>query len=147
MITFAGEKLTKILIMKKITITFAAATVAILLLFTGCDKYHTNRYIGDWDFVTEKKTFHHEEIIKRDTIYYIGKIRGNNEWLTIQYTESDENLFQIDKEGNIYYICGGGYCIFGNFEGENKVSFRILDYKNDGRVHKVIGVKKKGGKK
>jgi len=61
--------------MKRITITLIAITL-IMFLIMGCDKdkYHRDRYIGDWDFVTVTITQIENDsgwkIVNRDTIYY-----------------------------------------------------------------------------
>jgi len=76
-------------------ITLVVATGIVLFFFTGCDKYHRDRYIGDWDFMTERVYYAsidtHNIPIRIDTIYYSGKISlGPGSALLIQYTENDE---------------------------------------------------------
>lgn len=133
--------------MKKITITLAAATVAILLLFTGCDKYHRDRYVGYWDFVTEKRTYSDDfEIIKRDTINYLGKISNGkyeNE-IIIHYTNNDEITIHVDTKGNLYSICEGGYCKCGNFTKKDKIYFNTKSPNSYdiSETHYVNGIKK-----
>ena len=125
---------------KNIVIFFT--TVIILFFFAGCEKEHRNKYVGDWEFVTEKCTRKNNEIVKRDTVYYSGKISlGNSEnSLIVQYTESDELEMYVDKDGTLSHYCGlGSLCEHGNFEGKNKVYFAIWD---QGYINDVIGTKK-----
>ena len=65
--------------MKKIKITVVAVTVVALVFFTGCDKYHRDRYTGTWSFVTVLNSFFFDPNPENwynnwDTIYYVGKI-------------------------------------------------------------------------
>jgi len=117
--------------MKKIAITFAAATVVILLLFTGCDKYHRDRYIGNWDFVTEKSQLQYDsnELIKSDTIYYSGKIYSGNDdnTLIIQCTKNDRVPAYIDNKGILWISFPTFYgtchkCPLGKFEKKDKIT-------------------------
>ncbi|NLJ81889.1 MAG: hypothetical protein GX330_02025 [Bacteroidales bacterium] len=123
-----------------------AITVAILLFFSSCEKDRRNKYIGDWDFVTEKLTQTYSnsgwEIVESDTIYYLGKVScGEYEsCLIIQYTENDIIDVSIDKFGNIFTICPGGSCKCGNFEGENKVHFS-LGWINPEKPEIIVGTK------
>jgi len=118
--------------MKKITIQLSAIII-ILFFFSGCDKYHRNRYTGTWEFETERILFKEinkykdYEEIKRDTIYYTGKISlsYSDERLSIQYTESDEISVSIDKDGEMYdhwSTCWLGYdCATGKFDSKDEV--------------------------
>jgi len=134
--------------MKKIAII--TAIILVMLIIMGCDKdkYHRDRYIGDWDFVTEKTTFIGYEVVKVDTIYYLGKItpgQCSEIELIIQYTENDEFIGYVDKDGTISRYCGlGALCRNGSFEGKNKVNFATWDHDWN---HSIIGTKKKGDEK
>jgi hypothetical protein len=142
--------------MKKITIALIA-TVTILFSFTGCDKYHRDRYTGTWEFETVKIYYsgsYDTELIevKRDTIYYTGKISlGHSEdELIIQYAENDEINARLDYETYIYNStleCDGKYP-FGKFENKNKLNFRLnWVEKIEPKFFWVHGTKMKGGKK
>jgi len=146
--------------MKKITLSLAIAIV-ILLFFSGCDKDIRDKYIGDWDFITEFKTekciyfdgyLHELEIIREDTIYFSGKIiLGNSEnELLFHYTQNDDISTFINKNGGIYvpdYPCPGSACTRGNFEGNNKVYLYFgWNYGDSIQSQSIIGTKK-GGKK
>jgi len=147
----------KKIVMKKLTTTITAATVAILLLFTGCDKYHRDRYIGNWDFVTEMRFCNFDGsgnfiVEKRDTIYYTGTISlGNLEHeLIIQYTENDKIIASIDDKGTSLWTNydPGPSTPSGYFENKNiiRLFLRYPDEYYDQIVHNVYCTKKKGGK-
>ena len=145
--------------MKKLTITIAIVAI-ILLSFIGCDKYHRDRYIGNWEFVTEKCIYKYEYngdssvlvVLKKDTVYYLGVIScGNLEReLTIQYTQNDEVEAYIDQTGGIYlpaFPCAGCNCKRGNFDKENKMNLDFgWDSQNSSEAHHIVGIKKKGDK-
>jgi len=135
--------------MNRVTLVLATSII-LLLFFTGCDKYHTNRYIGDWDFVTIK-----HDTIKSDTIYYSGKISlGNYEnALIIQYTKDDEIAATLIENRDIVipkYNCAKGVCTHGKFEEKNKMNLSFGWTYGGGKSwsHNIVGTKKKkGGKK
>jgi len=141
--------------MKKITLTLAATII--IMFFSGCDKYHRDRYTGTWDFVTEMVYYNEGEnpyeyvVIKRDTIYYTGKISmGNYEnQLIIKYSESDEVFTGIDKDGYIGHKTAiqNGPC--GKFESKNKMHLTLrwgqyvpFEGDTDYRFDYIIGTKK-----
>ena len=149
-------------------ITLIVATSAILLLFfTGCDKYHRNRYVGDWDFVTERTIYQRglgeEEWkpIKIDTLYYSGKINlGNSEdELVIKFTENNEEIIvRIDTDGNLWISSPFAYLTYpknpvGSFEKKDKIYLDFFRWWYDedsigiNNVYHVEGTKKKGGEK
>jgi len=132
--------------MKKITKIVTVATV-FLLIFSGCEKkvnYHQDRYIGNWDFVTRIEHYGTDYVlISCDTIYYLGTITcGESEnRLKIQFTESLYTNVIIDEHGNIYTICPKSNCKTGNFEGNNKVSFKIINT-GPGTIYHIAGTKR-----
>ena len=136
--------------MKKIAIITAIVAI-ILPSFTGCDKYHRDRYIGDWDFVTKSEHYQmvlgKRELVGCDTIYYLGKITyGEYEnHLIIQYTENHYDDAVIDKYGKIYTLCPGARCECGKFEGEDSVHFNKGWVTPDNPEY-IVGTKRKGGK-
>ena len=137
--------------MKKITIK-TAAIILLLFLIMGCDKYHRDRYTGNWDFVTKRNiyTFDGSEYVfdRSDTIYYSGKITSGNleNQIIINYTENDEITASIDDDGTTvwtnYYPCAR--CPSGSFEKKDKVSLNLVIYnKIYGRINdKITGRKK-----
>ena len=136
--------------MKKITITFAAATVAILLLVTGCDKYHRDKYTGTWDFVTERKFYNYNDTVgfvyeKSEMLYYSGKISlGNDESeLFIRYTENDEISGWLRQDGNSIYTLSQtsfyGKDPSGYFDGKNNVYIRFNQNVMDNSEMNIIG--------
>ena len=119
--------------MKKLTTTLAI--IAILLLsFTGCDKYHRDRYTGTWDFVTEKILYQYDSDkyvpIEFDTIYYTGKIMSGSKdgQIIIKYTENDEIGAAIDDDKKTLwtsaYPCAK--CPSGSFEKKDKVHLHLV---------------------
>lgn len=119
----------------------------------GCDKYHRDRYIGDWDFVTNKCTYVYNNDLQEwspieyDTIYYTGKIApGNLEYeLIIQYTNNDIIDAHIDEDGTTLwtdaYPCAR--CSSGSFEKKNKVYLNLVFNKQDKKINDHInGIKK-----
>jgi hypothetical protein len=136
-------------------IKILVASIIILSLFSACDKYHRDRYVGDWEFVTiihSAKFNNIGEIIweKWDTIYYSGQISAGNKEndIMIKYTENDLLSSFIDTEGEIYlydYPCAGGYCARGRFEENNKVNLEF-GWVNSIEAHKIHGIKREGGK-
>jgi len=153
--------------MKNLTIIIVATTI-LLLFFAGCDKYHRNRYVGDWEFVTER-TFYNRidnsydfEGAKTETIYYLGKISKDNEYdeyLTIRYDEYDEVTVLLEKIDKKVFLRSGlgataGKYPCGEFEDKDKVSlmlyrgiFSPMKYPYDRSIEYIVGTKKKGGKK
>jgi len=137
--------------MKKLATT---ATVILLIIFLimGCDKYHINRYIGDWDFIVEKGFLYQEKgFIGIDTIYYSGKIMSgyHERVIIIKYTEDDEIGAYVDDDGGLHNStqCYSGKYPFGDFSEKNKkVHFGILwdEGQDTQRATQVIGTKKKG---
>jgi hypothetical protein len=148
--------------MKKLTTTLAI--IAILLLsFTSCDKYHRDRYIGTWDFVTTKTLLQYDSgkyvPIESDTIYYTGKIIPENlEYeLIIQFTEDEEIRTSLTKEGELwqsyptsYHTCAK--CPLGSFEKKNIIGLHFYTFglpSSDEyiKTYDINGTKrKKGGK-
>jgi len=148
--------------MKKITFCLAT-TIVLLFLFSGCDKYHRDRYIGTWEFVTEKYKYipdiygYLEKKEYDTTFYYSGKISiGQDEnFLIIKYTEKDEITVGIDKDGYIGYPCPlsyGGKYTTGKFESKNQMYLEFDwkkytqlengDYYGVGEFYKIFGTKK-----
>jgi len=130
-------------------IRIIATTLTVLLFFTGCDKYHRNNYVGDWEFVTKKLVYKRVdngiEILKCDTIYYSGKISSgsNDKELVFQYTEGDKVSAYLDIEGFLYVTPCGAIGSNGYFEGNSKVYFDIgWEYPDAGEGHYIIGTKK-----
>jgi len=152
----------KIKVMKNIKTTLVTAIVVLLLFFAGCDKYHRDRYIGDWNFVTERHTFMEDDLgyyekVKIDTIYYTGKITHGtleNE-LIIQYTENNEILVHIGTDGYLWLSYPRGdygtchQCSVGNFEKKDKISLSNLYHYVNQSEREIFSVngKKKGDKK
>jgi hypothetical protein len=149
--------------MNKVKLIVAA--IGILLFFAGCDKYHRNRYVGDWDFVTERifynKDTNSEYYIieqERDTVYYSGKIKlGSAEnRIIIKYTENDEvnTWLRIsdDKRAFIHNEEAGdmlGKYPSGEFENKNKMylnlqwgRYCVYDGHYDFRHDIIVGTKK-----
>ena len=138
------------------------ATTAIMLLFvTGCDKYHRNRYVGDWDFVTERvfyiDTNSYEFVeTKRDTVYYSGKISyGQHEnQLIIKFTENDDEIYvYTGTDGDLWLSYPSVYmtcarCPVGSFEEKDKISLKYFYGDKDGirNLYHVEGAKTKGCK-
>ena len=148
------------IVMKKNTLTLVIATVVILFFFTGCDKYHRNRYTGTWDFVTERVYYNAigSDVEKRETVYYKGKIiKSESEnlenGLLIQYTAENEVYAWVEKnEDKIVYL----YTLNGEFAGKypsGKIDdnnlylnlYRGLYVHNEGdyehRIEHVAGIK------
>jgi len=114
--------------MKKITLNLLVAAVIVLFLFTGCDKYHRDRYTGTWEFTTEMVYFNNLPdpiILKRDTVYYMGEIclENTESGIIIKYTVNDEISAWLDKEGYIYHKDGWtlGKGATGQFESKDKM--------------------------
>ena len=133
--------------MNRITITMAVAAI-LLLFFMGCDKYHRNRYVGDWDFVTEiihMQYLNDWKEVGRDTIYYSGKIEIYKQGLTIQYTENDIAMVSIyAKSARIYSTNGLGNSKGGTsgcFEGKDRMYLDLCWFPN-GIIHRITGIKK-----
>jgi|GEM_PF-1240754 len=135
-------------------IRIIATTLTVLLFFTGCDKYHRNKYTGDWDFVTEIVQCQYLDgwkEIERETVYYAGKISSGtyeNE-LIIQYTENDIERVSIPdtKSTGIYSKNGLGNskgATSGSFEGENRMYLHLCWNDNfpNGKIHYISGFKK-----
>jgi len=161
--------------MRNIRITLFAATAIPLLFFTGCEKDNRSKYIGDWEFVTEKILYQRDSIGYRvmewgdtvthyseyvqigcDTVYYSGKISVGNleDELIIQFTENDEVFVHINKEREIWQTFPSFYstchrCSFGKFEKKDKLYLDKIHqfYENSVTEYYVTGAKKKGGKK
>jgi len=150
--------------MKNITLTLLTAIV--LLIFTGCDKYHRNKYVGDWDFVTERSTTKRDNLLfeiieeNRSVIYYSGKISlGNSEnELLIKYTEDDEIIAWLEQNSNEIYTFSEasftGKYPSGKFDGKNNMQIYFSWFKKGNEGVHIIGcadcingTKKKGGKK
>ena len=124
-----------------------------MFLFMGCDKYHRDRYTGDWDFVTEKNQYKYNvnEPIKSDTIYYFGKIyHGNDEnTLIIQCTENDKVPTSVDKKGILWESYPTSYatchqCSLGRFETKDKISLDCYRFEEDiVNTYQIIGRRSK----
>ena len=140
--------------MKKIT-KITTVVAVILLLFSGCKKDDIrDKYIGDWEFETTKiyySDFDGNEEVKRDTVYYMGKIilGGLENELIIQYSENDI-VSVVLRDEKIYTAFGSvlGKYASGYFTGNNKIFLNLYFYRDGVRSNEVInGMKKKGGKK
>jgi hypothetical protein len=121
--------------------------VIILLSFLSCDKYHRNRYVGEWDFVTERiyynldsnEPYSNPSIeMKRETTLYLGKITlGNHEGsIHIQYSDNNKIGVGIEEyEGNagksvlLYHKSGCGSMLgkysCGKFESKDKMNINL----------------------
>jgi hypothetical protein len=131
--------------MKKLT-TIAAATLLIIFLMMSCDKdkYHRDRYIGDWDFVTKINYFKSVNdnaigiiLEKSDTIYYLGKITyGTFENdILIQYTDNDEIFAYIDNDKKTLWTEAYPFpkSPSGFFEENNKIFLNLVVYYNQNK--------------
>jgi len=143
--------------MKKNSITILTVIILIFFFIIGCDKYHRDRYTGTWEFITERKYYNVDDNsyelveIKRDTVYYIGKITmSNNEnQIIIQYTKNDEINAGIDKDGYIYHETNwGGKYAAGQFVNSKKLHLRLpwgefvmFEGDTDRRYDHIIGTK------
>ena len=145
-------------------IIISLVSMVILLFFSGCDKYHRNKYIGSWYFITER-IYYNEDYnstalieVKRDTVYYIGKITlGNYDSdLTFKYTDKDEVVIWIDEDENISSRAGYMFGKYpsGEFKSKNKLYLELrwgqyvpFEGENDFRFDYIHGSKKKGDKK
>ena len=144
--------------MKKTLLTSVAAAGIMLFFFTGCDKYHRGRYTGTWEFVTVMifaniNSVHEHVEVKRDTVYYLGKISlGNAEnILFLQYTENDKIPILITKDRDIYSHASSSFGKWpdGSFEGTNKLSLQLhwgvfchYEGDTDRRYDIIVGTKK-----
>jgi len=141
-------------IMKKTFLTSVAAAVIMLFFFTGCDKYHRDRYTGTWEFTTEIVFYYINpyEIIKIDTVYYTGKISlGNLEnELIIQHSEDDEMTLLLGTDGTLYqpfpYIYMTAHeSPIGKFEKKDKISLSYFYEESNKKILYLInGLKTKG---
>jgi hypothetical protein len=121
-------------IMKKTTLILIVAAVIMLSFFTGCDKYHRDRYTGTWEFTTiitlHKDNNGETTLLQSDTLYYLGSISlGTYEnQLLVKYTASNEIMIGLDSDGNIYtpIEVGGGKLPCGKFEKKDKISFTLI---------------------
>ena len=140
--------------MKKIATTIAAIILVIFFIMS-CekDKYHRDRYIGDWDFITEVITQEYDDsewkIVNRDTVYYSGTIAygSSEDQLRIQYVEKESflNNVKIDVDGNIYTLYWkDSYCKSGKFEREDQVHF-CINWSAPYIIDEVVGTKRKEG--
>ena len=133
--------------MKKIT-KILTTIAAILLLFSGCKKDDIrDKYIGDWDFVTEKTRYNNIPL-ESDTIYYLGKISlGNlNEELVIKFTQDDEIIASIsDKVLYTDITDYGKKYPCGHFERKDKVFIHlkwfIKDTNGNFDYYNIVGTK------
>jgi len=128
----------KNLIMKKLPLPLIAIEI-ILLFFTGCDKIITNRYTGDWDFITEHPSYNYvSQEVKWETIYFSGSIGTykNNDELSIQYTEDRSVVFQVNKKGELFIKDDVTSYTYGKFEGKDKVHIECGDIINGVRKSK-----------
>jgi hypothetical protein len=139
---------------------FFYGLVVLAICFSACKKDKEDfrdQWVGDWDFVIEKCTFNEKhEIVKRDMVYYSGKISygeagaGDNKYrsLYIQYIENYDALLYVGYSNGVYEIyeyCGlGSLCPRGQFEGDDKVKFYDNNYTE---FRNIEGIKKKGDKK
>ena len=156
--------------MKKLTIITAISLIVSLFMSCDKDKYHRDRYIGDWDFVTHRSISQDNSgsnmLIRYDTICYTGKISiGNFESmygthensLLIMYTENDEIKAWVGKNNNknissISTLSESSSFPHGYFHGNNHVGisyfyFQRVSSEMEVRIwDDIYGTKKKGGK-
>lgn len=118
------------------------ANLILLLFFAGCDKYHRNRYVGDWDFVTLKAICIYDDFgelmeIKRDTVFYSGNIKCGDEYeneLIIQYTVTDVLHASIEYNANNEARLIGGPSLMGGHSSTGSAPF-IGGFDNNNQVH------------
>jgi hypothetical protein len=113
--------------MKRKIITSVAAIVIMLFFFTGCDKYHRDRYTGTWEFVTESilRQFDYDSgeyfQIECDTLYFSGKISRDKaaDELKIEYKENYSIILKINACGKLYGFSHNSFC--GEFYEADKI--------------------------
>jgi hypothetical protein len=152
--------------MMKNLIKTLVTSLIILSLFSACDKYHIDRYVGDWEFVTEKSTIirnNMHEIIEEteDTIYHSGAIHLVSEnVLDVQFTKNETIRLILDPDKSLWVAFPTSYgtchrCPAGHFEKNDKISleFHLTTSTNDhgylthyAYLYYVQGFKQKGGK-
>jgi hypothetical protein len=145
--------------MKKIIITLITVAAIILFFFTGCDKYHRDRYTGTWEFVVKIDSaqfdydLHCWIPLGLDSFFYSGKIiHGKyNDELIIQYTEQNEVTVWVNHNGNLWTSV---YPIVGNirhgyFDGNDKIYLELSRSRYGGILsnHFIEGIKKERRKK
>ena len=142
--------------MNRVTLILVSILI-LLFFFVSCDKYHRNRYVGDWEFVTKRS---YEGVFeKSETINYSGKIRfGNSDnEIFIKYTENDEISAWLEEMDNHMYIhtlsraSYGGKYSSGSFDDKNNMSiyysYRTATDSNGINIIDIIGDKITGTKK
>ena len=115
--------------MKKITTTLTLI-VAILLLFSGCKKDFSDKYVGDWKFISKMHASYEQYEIDT-TYYYLGKItHGDSDYnLCIQYMDNCGIFVNVDKygqlTGNVSNSSSGYNYIQGQFEGKERLNIEF----------------------
>jgi len=141
---------------------FFIVLAAVAVLVTACkksdggqpppeDSDFRSQWVGDWDFVVERKWFNlGEGTFGQDTVYYTGKINygTTSDELSIKYLEQwDSILVKVNEEGELLSIVPAYLYFSGKskFEGKNKVYFKIKeDALGGGGTDIVDGIKKEG---
>ena len=148
--------------MKKIKITLAVLISTItLLFFASCNKFHRDKYVGNWDFVTVQSTFDNDMYKwKLDTIYYVSTItegKENDELIICCKEENGEfNLLmlRVDMRGKLYQKEDSNssdgnthrsYYPIGQFEGKDKVHIELYGGATEHRGTTIDGIRKEGG--
>lgn len=110
------------------TFTRTVAAVFLCLTFTRCidELAMTNIYLGDWDFVYyySMKELPHDTTFY-DTTIYRGVIRqgpGEDE-LFIQYTETQNIIIRVDKDGIMLDYCFSPSMCSGRFTDRNSFTY------------------------
>jgi hypothetical protein len=148
--------------MKNLIKTLVTSLI-ILSLFSACDKYHIDRYVGDWEFTTIKSTIVYNnmhEIVEEtvDTIYYLGNISGVSENdIIVRFTENENIKLSLSTDKSLWVNFGPIYgtchrCPAGHFEKNDKISLNFNSSTSNEiqglttYLYSVQGFKQKGGK-
>jgi hypothetical protein len=129
-------------------IKILVASIIILSIFSACDKYHIDRYVGDWEFMTiikQTKNIDNDTAISIgcDTIYYLGKISSLNSEneLIVHFTENENIKLTLDVDKNLwsditpYSTCA--QCPAGYFKNVDKIilNFYKVTFDKEDRVY------------
>ena len=139
--------------MKKIAIK-TATIILLISLIIGCDKDRSDKYVGNWEFITEINLYEKSDVnklIMSDTIYYSGKIyHGNDEnTLIVQCTENDKIPAYVNKKGYLWESYPTSYgtcreCPLGRFEKKDKITLDCYRFEKGTEItYKITGRRSK----
>jgi hypothetical protein len=132
--------------MKKIIIV-KVITLIVIFFLTSCEKIQRGQYTGSWDFVVEKVSGSDYDGWRRDTTYYLGKVKRDIVYnkLIIEYMKDTKIVMNVNECGELHKDFEDPYeFASGQFYGDDNVQIKLgWRAQGGGYYHIIDGIKQR----